>query len=116
MAQEKQGIKELKELTSFVVALVQAIVSSLEDGKVGLSDLWKLFAVLRKAAPAFKNVAAIRLELADLSDAEKDELRKLIEEEFDLSNNVLEGFIEEALKAAISLLDLIQVFQVKEAA
>lgn len=108
---EKQGIKELKELVGFVVALAQAVAGSLEDGKVGVMDLFKFFGVLRKAGPAFKNLQGLRAEIADLSEAEKAELQAYIEKEFDLGNDVVEGYIEQAIVAAIGILDLLPVFQ-----
>lgn len=111
MSEEKKGIKELSELTSFVVALAQAVGSSIEDGKVGIGDIFKFFGVLMKAGPAFKNLSELRAEIADLSEAEKEVIRKMIEKDLDLENDTLEGYIEQAIEAAISLLDLIPVFQ-----
>lgn len=108
---EKKDIKELKELIHFISSLAQAIASSLEDGKIGLTDLFKFFSVLKSAGPAFQGMGSMREEIADLSEAEKQELRLLIEKDLDLENKLVEGWIEQALEAAIALLDLIPVFQ-----
>lgn len=104
---EQKGVGELKEVLVFVVALIQAVVESVEDGKVGLTDLLKFFKAFRKAGPAFKGISNVRAEIKDLSDAEKDELSKYVADELKISNAVIEAYIEQALALVISLLDLL---------
>jgi hypothetical protein len=101
------GVSNLKALLSFVISLVVAITESLEDGKLSLSDLFKFFNALKKAIPAFRGISQIRSEIQDLSDAEKTELSAQLAEELELKNETVEQYIEEALKMAIALLDLL---------
>ena len=99
--------KELKELLAFVVAMVQGIGDSIEDGKFSLTDLFKFFKALRKSAAAFKGLDALKGQLSKMTEEDKKELSDYVADELDLANDVLESYIEQALAVAISLLDLI---------
>ncbi len=104
---EERGIKELKEMVGFVVSIAEAVVGSLEDGKISFRDMFRLFGALKKAGPAIKGMGEMRLEIKDLSQAEKQELQDYVATEFDIENDILEGYIEQAMQAALLILDLI---------
>lgn len=105
--EQDRGIKELKEMVGFVVAIVEAVAGSLDDGKIGFSDLFRLFGALKKAGPALKGMGELKAEIKDLTLEERKEIEDYISLEFDIKNDILEGFIEQAMQATLLILDLI---------
>ncbi len=104
---EKRGVSELKDLLAFVLALLAASFDALADGKIGISDALRFLSALRKIGPALKGLTEIRAELADLTEAEKQELVAYIAGEFNIENNTVEQYIEQALALVVSLLDFL---------
>ena len=105
MSQEN---KELLEVVGFALSLVEGI-ASLVDGGVSFSDVVKFVEAARRAPAAFKDIHLALPELKNLSDAGKEELKKFIEEDFDIPQDNIELAIESALKVAVDLSDLLKV-------
>lgn len=102
------AVKGSAEVLAFLVAIVQAVASSLlDDGKITLKDLPKFFRPLQLLGPAIKDVGLVKDELKNLSDADKQALIQVIASELSLSDKELQDNIEACLEAAIGLLDLI---------
>lgn len=98
---EKLGIKELKDVVAFGLDVGEA----LSDG-VGIEDVSALFGI----ADAIAGISEVPAELADLDEAEAEELKKFVAEEFDLPDDRLEEFIEAAISAVIGLYGVYQKF------
>lgn len=101
------GTKEFKELLAFVIALVAATASSLDDGKLTAFDLMKFFKALMKAAPAFSGLHLLGDEIRDLSEEEKAELTAFVAAELEIENEMVEQYIEQAFAVIISLITLL---------
>lgn len=108
------GIKETKEMLGFTLALGNAVGTSLADGTVGWTDLVHFFSAVRDAPSAINGAHLLPAELADLSEAEKQELYDFIDAEFDIPQDRLEPIIEKGIKAAVVLADLVADFVKKK--
>jgi len=78
------GIKETKEVLSFVFSLGKATASAVEDGDIGWSDAMKFIDPLKRLGPAIENIEDVLVELQDLDDEEFAELVQFAKDEFDL--------------------------------
>lgn len=103
-------IKETKEMLKFILKLAEAAGKSLADGRIGVADIFYVFGVLQTIGPAIEGIVQIPGELTDLDDAEKEELKKLIED-FDIPEDQIELLIEMGLKALVDALALIKFFK-----
>jgi hypothetical protein len=68
------GITDTKEVMKFAVALVNAYRASIADGRVTGGDFQFLISPIMLLVPAFDGANNIGREMADLDDAEKQEL------------------------------------------
>lgn len=102
------GIQEVKDVVRMGLCIGE-LVDALSDG-IGLSDLGALLRAAKSVKPAIDALRSGQLlpELKDLSDAEREELKAFIADEFDLSNDALEAAIEKGLQIAIDLSKLIE--------
>jgi len=100
-------IKETKEMIKFVCAIANGAGNALEDGEVGWEDAMFIMDGLLSAPAAFDGADNIPAELADLSEAEVDELIECINEELDLPQDEIEGVLEDMLAVGVELFDLI---------
>ena len=100
------GIKELKELVKFGLKLGEALGKALEDGKINLVDALKFLPVLKDLKIALEGASEIPAELKDLDEAELQELKVFIKDEFNLPDDALEAKIEMGLEVAVSLISL----------
>ncbi|MCK4609470.1 MAG: hypothetical protein KAT71_08305 [Gammaproteobacteria bacterium] len=91
-----EGIKELKELVVFIAALASAADKAGQDG-FGVEDMALFMAPIMKAPDAFQGLIKAKAELADLDQAEIDELNVAFAAELDLEDKDLEGMVEKAL-------------------
>jgi hypothetical protein len=98
------GIKETKELLDFGFKLQSAITRSHEDGKFSpILDTPKFLPALLAAPRAFAGANLIPAELADLDDAEREELMAFVRERFELADRELEILIEDTLDLMLDL-------------
>lgn len=103
------GIENIKEVLLFICRLTGGIVKSAEDGFSVWKD-WPNFIDAAKALiPAIKDFKEIPGEYADLDEAERAELVKLIQDEFDIPDDKVEAFIEQAFRVALDLADLVEL-------
>lgn len=105
------GIKETKELVGWVCSLGNAIGSSLEDGKIGMSDLFKFIGVMNSSNSAFAGVDRVPAELTDLDEVEKAELIDFINKEFNIPQDQVEAYAKAGLVAASKLFDVYLLFK-----
>jgi hypothetical protein len=96
----KLGTQETKEALDFLFDLTDAIIKSLEDGKVNLLDAPKFLKPFKSASSGISGINIIPKEIIDMDDQEWDELAKHVAERFDLKNDNIEADIENILKRA----------------
>ena len=94
---EQFGVENLKKIVLFGAKLGEGVATILEDGKIELAEAASLLPVL--------------MEVADLSEAERAELKEAFVSEFDITNDTLELKIEKSVNAAVAILDLIDAFK-----
>jgi hypothetical protein len=104
------GIENIKKLVKFTGDLTKQIAESTSDG-------WQwtdLLAFIDDAAavPGIgKAWPDIKAEFDDLEPEERTELQEYFVQEFDIPNDKVEAFIENALMNAISLIALVEQFK-----
>jgi hypothetical protein len=111
------GIKETKEVLSFVFSLGKAAAAAMEDGDLGWSDALKFIEPLQKIGPALDNIEDVIVEVQDIDPQEFAELIEYVKDEFDLSefsNDVetIEMHVEDALNAGVEMLKIVRMFKV----
>ena len=96
------GIEDLKDVVKAGLSLGQA----LSDG-IQISDLGALMDV----PDAIVGISNVPAEIADLDEAEKEELQQFVKANFDIADDNMEEIIEEAVVLAISLYKLGLLFK-----
>jgi len=87
------GISELKDVLKAGISIGEALADGIDIGDiVALMDL----------PAAIDGIKEVPAEVADLDEAELEEINDFIKTEFDLPDEDLEAFIEEALSWALS--------------
>lgn len=97
------GISELKDIVIFVAKAANVVEKIEEDGKVDFRDSLHLLSALGAGIAAVKGANESVGELADLSDAESEELIALFKTSCDLKNDNVELYAEMGVEAAIKL-------------
>lgn len=101
------GIKETKELLYFVIEFGNALGKSLEDGKISVLELGNFIGSLGAVAPAFEGIGNLPTELADLDEAEKQELVEMVEARFDIPQDGVEAVIEKGLRTGVAIAEFV---------
>jgi hypothetical protein len=99
---EKQGIKELTEVIDFLFDVAEAVQNSNEDGKITIGDAPKFLRGLMKAPAAIGGANVIPQEIADLSEEELKQITDRIKERFDIEDDKLEAYVENAIVSGAS--------------
>lgn len=97
------NIKESKELINFLFNLADAIINATSDGNINLVDAPLFLKPLIKAGEGIGGINLVPKELSDLSDEETAEIYTLVKERFNISNDKVEGYIENAFMNALQL-------------
>jgi hypothetical protein len=100
------NVKELKELLDFGFAVQDALVKSLEDGKVTTTDAINFFPVISSAGAAFNNLGNPLIRFKQLDQNQRRELGLYAAKRFDIPHEVLENLIERTLVWAYGTLTL----------
>lgn len=96
------GIKELKDVLKAAISIGEALADGVQLGDIrALLDL----------PAAIEGIKEVPAELADLDEFELEELNVFIQSEFDLPDDEVEKFIEDALTWALSTYKLYIRFQ-----
>lgn len=104
------GIENLKKLVKFPLDLTNQITDSLSNGWQ-FTDLFSFIDELASIPGIVKTWKDISAELRDLDLSERQELYAYIVEEFDIPNDQVEAFVEDALKNVVSLISLYERFK-----
>lgn len=105
------GIVETKEALGFILTFGNAVGKSLEDGRMGITDLSHFVGLIATLPPAMNDAGKIPSELKDLDAAEKAELLDYAVEVFDLPQDGIEAKVEKYLKLAVDLGELFMEFK-----
>jgi len=103
---ELLGVENFKKLIKFSCGLTKQINSSTADGWQW-TDALQFIDEATEVPGIAKSFSAIAKELADLSEAERDELKDFVQTEFDIPNDNLEVVLENSIMQAISLVALV---------
>jgi hypothetical protein len=96
------GIKELKD----VVYAGLKIGEALSDG-IGIEDI----GALTSLPAAIAGISDVPAEIADLDEAEAEELKQYVKDNFDIPDDKLEAFIEQAVETVVKIYALYLAFK-----
>lgn len=105
---EKYGIEESKPTVEIITTAITSVANldTNQDGDIqALEVLNALQTVAFKVIRRVPNLAQLRLEVTDYSEAEKQELRQLIIAQVDMPSAKVEYLVERALNILIDLVD-----------
>lgn len=103
------GISELKDVVVLVASIIQSGAKALDDGKIDFSDIGYLMDIVQSAGPAFAGIEKVKAEFIDIDAQEKIELNQLVAEAIDLSDDMIETYIEKAFEVLFLVGDLINL-------
>jgi hypothetical protein len=103
-------IEKTKKFFSELAKLVSDVVLIAADGKIDYKDIPVLLDAVKEVGKlSSTDLVAIKSELADLTELERDQLKVIIAESFDIENEDLETLIERLIGALIDFTDSISV-------
>jgi len=100
-------ISNLKELVIFLCKFAEGAIKSLEDKKFNLLEVVNFIPALTAIGAAIQDIDQVPLEIRDLDDEEQAELIAALREEFDISDDDIEDFVEDAFAAVVAVVALI---------
>lgn len=99
--EETYGIKETKELVTWLFDLSDAIISATGDGKISITDAPLFFKTAMKAGTGIGGINMVPKELTDLSEEETKEIHDMVKDRFDITDDKVEAYIENAFLSAL---------------
>lgn len=100
---QSTSIKETKEALNFAFDVFGAIQASSEDGKITVADVPHFLQVAMKAPEAVKGINFVPGELMQLDASGNEEIKQLVAERFNISNDAAEPYYEQILIHFIGL-------------
>lgn len=104
----KVGFAETKQAIDLAIALGKGIEKSLTDKKLDFADVPNFIPAFMVLFAAIQGAEDIPMEFSVASKEETDELKKYVQDNLDLEDDKVEGFIEDAFKV---LLDIFMVYK-----
>ena len=101
------GIKETQEALQFLGSFVTVTDGVLADGKVDALELVGYVNTIFTIKPAVEGIKAVPLELADLTDAERESLKNTLATSLKLRRAEVEEISEEGFELALRLVQFI---------
>lgn len=105
------GIDNLKKLITVGLEVPSVIADITKDGKVTFFELFNILPVATELIAVAKSYKEIVDEFADLDDAEREELHAYFADKFDIPNDKVEDYVEDALEVAFNLISLVARFK-----
>lgn len=102
------GTDNLKKLITLGLKITKQIQASLEDKKFQLIELVNFIDELMLVPGVVSSWEDIKAEWQDLEEEERVELHDHFALEFDIPNDKVEAFIENALLQGVSLIALVE--------
>lgn len=107
MAEQNESIEELKDVVSFVCDAGEAVARIREDGKTEKEEVTKEgFGLLMKSTKLVGIPQAIEQRKHLQNPAKRQELVDFFKKDFDIENDEVEEFVEEALEALDKLVSV----------
>jgi hypothetical protein len=100
---KKLGTEDLEEAVDFAFNLADAVESSLEDGKISLTDAPKFLKTFMSSAKAIEGINNIPVEIGDLDEFELARIVDKVKARFDITDDILEIYVEDAFGHAVGL-------------
>ena len=97
------GIEDTKDVLKLVFRLVDGYSKSKEDGKFTITDAANFLGAVMVIPQAITGINNVPDEIKELNEAEMQELKDFIAEQFDIADDVLEALIEEIIATAIDV-------------
>lgn len=107
---EKLGVQKLRLAILFALSFSQKIAVGATDG-FDWTDVSALIPDLLQIPAIVQDSAAIVAEFKDLDEAERNELSAEISTTFDIPNDKVELYVEEALKGSLYIVSLVNRFK-----
>ena len=105
------GFKETQEALTFVFSLAKGVQNSFsDDGKFTITDLPKFLPALLDLKDAYQGADQIPLEFKMANQAEADELKVWVKENFDIADDQVEKAIEDAFAVILDLWIVINTY------
>lgn len=103
------GISDLKDVVTLVISTIEGGFKALADGEVNFQDLAYVMDILRAAGPAFAGIENVKAEYLDIDATEKAELNRMVSDQFDIKNDVVEAYVEKVFEVLFLVGDLISI-------
>lgn len=97
------SIKETKEALNFAFDVFGAIQASSEDGQITVADVPNFLQVAMKAPEAVKGINYVPAELMNLDENGNEEIKRLVADRFNISDDEAEIYYEQILIHFIGL-------------
>lgn len=101
------GIENIKLLVLFACNFTKQVNNSQADGWQW-TDVFSFVSTITAIPDVVRSLPAVKQELADMDAAEREALNAYVVQEFDIPNDKLEAFIENALAFTLSAVALIE--------
>jgi hypothetical protein len=108
------GIEEVKDVISVAAAIGNATGKVLQDDRFDWGELVEFVPALIALPEAVSGISHVPSELLDLDEAEKEQLKKFLIDEFDIPQRDLETVIEDHAKVIIDLWDLVKKYYLRQ--
>jgi hypothetical protein len=105
------GVDNLKKLITVGLEVPKVIADITADGKVTFIELFNVLPIATDLIGVVKSYKEIAAEFADLDDTEREELHTFFAEKFDIPNDLVEAYVEDALEVAFNLISLVARFK-----
>ena len=100
-------MNNVKEVLVFLAHTANASVASMEDGKLTISDFPKFKDAALSLIPAIKDADKIKDEWNTRTDEQMEECVQAVADVFDVANQEVEDWVENAVDLVLGLADLI---------
>ncbi len=104
------GIENLKKIVKVACDFTKQAASSLMDGWQW-TDFFAFVDEMAAIPGAVKSLPEVMQEIKDLQPEERDQLYAYLVEQFDIPNDKVEAFVEDAIAWAISTVSLVEKFK-----
>lgn len=99
--------KEINELVTFVVSVLNWLGDSIEDGKISVVEFIVLLNKYSEAKIAVEGIHLIVDEYKSMTDEDKQQLLAYINEQFDIPQDVIESVIESVFELIFKIEDIL---------
>lgn len=107
----KMDTKNTKELIGLVIKTANAIKDAGADGKIDIADIGLILPLIPAIGPAVENIASVPAELADMDQAEAQELIDMVKNDLKIGDEHTKNIIAASLKLVGAGVELIKAIK-----